>query len=110
MKVLSFLCELHNHSPQRKLDIPVSVVFTKADQCEAAFTDSLKFAQKHTSGLYQLCQQRLTRFQFFAAGVVGACGFTYSRSGKQTVPLRIEPRGIVEPFRWLVKEVAAHRR
>jgi hypothetical protein len=109
MKVLSFLCELHDRSPQRKLDIPVSVVFTKADQCEAAFLDAPKFAQKHTSGLYQLCQQRLTKFQFFAAGVVGACGFTYSRSGKQTVPLRIEPRGIVEPFRWLVKEVAQRR-
>jgi hypothetical protein len=40
---------------------------------------------------------------------VGACGFTYSRSGKQTVPLRIEPRGIVEPFRWLIQEVGQRR-
>jgi len=110
MKVLSFLCELHGRSPQQKLTIPVSMVFTKADQCETAFTDATQFAMKHTPGLWQLCQQRLSKFQFFAAGVVGACGFTYSRTGKQIVPLRIEPRGIAEPFRWLVGEVASAKR
>ena len=110
MKVLSFLCELHGHSPQRKLNLPVAMVFTKADQCESAFGDAMQFAQRHTPGLWQLCQQRLSKFQFFAAGVVGACGFSYSRTGKQLVPLRIEPRGIVEPFRWLVSEMGQSRR
>jgi hypothetical protein len=110
MKVLSFLCELHERKPQQKLDIPVSVVFTKADQCEAAFLDSTHFARRHTPGLWQLCQQRLSNFQFFAGGVVGACGYTYNRTGKQIVPLRIEPRGVVEPFRWLAKEVSKRKR
>ena len=109
MKVLSFLCELHGHKPQRQLAIPVSVVFTKADQCETAFFNAEQFAQQHTPGLWQFCQQRLAKFQFFAAGVVGACGFSYSRAGKQVVPLRIEPRGIVEPFRWLISEVGNRR-
>ncbi len=109
MKVLSFLCELHRLGPNKKLEIPISVVFTKADQCETAFTNSAQFAQQHTPGLWQLCQQRLAKFSFFAAGVVGACGFSYSRNGKQVVPLRIEPRGVVEPFQWLTKEVAQRR-
>jgi hypothetical protein len=110
MKVLSFLCELHGRSPQRKLDLPVAMVFTKADQCESAFEDATQFAQKQTPGLWQLCQQRLSKFRFFASGVVGACAFTYNRTGKQVVPLRIEPRGIVEPFRWLVSEMKPGRR
>ena len=37
MKVLSFLCELQGRRRRKKLALPISVVFTKADQCETAF-------------------------------------------------------------------------
>jgi hypothetical protein len=109
MKLLSFLGELHRHGMRRKLTTPVAVIFTKADQCEAASVDAEQFAKNSTPGLWRMCQQRLARCRFFAAGVVGASGYSYTRSGKQTVPLRIEPRGVIEPFRWLVEEVGKRR-
>jgi hypothetical protein len=105
MKLISYLCELapdhHAGWPTR----PVSVVFTKADQCEYCFDDPSAFAHRHTPGLVQHCRERLRRHQFFAVGVAGACGFRNEPHGRVHVPLRIEPRGIVEPFQWLLEQV-----
>lgn len=106
MKLLSYLCELQ---PDRKTGWParpVSLLFTKADQCEHCFVDPQQFARRHTPGLFQQCRERLQRHQFFATGVAGACGFRNESYGKVLVPLRIEPRGIVEPFQWLLQQVA----
>ena len=56
--------------------------------------------------LVRICQQRFHRHQFFAAGVAGACATRAVRAtDEQTVPLRIEPRGIIEPFEWLVENL-----
>lgn len=105
MKLLSFFCELHAKKGTDRIRPPLSLVFTKADQCELAFTNPREFAAKQSPGLWQTCQQRLSKFEFFASGVAGACGYSFSRSGKQVLPLRVEPRGVVEPFDWLVKQL-----
>jgi hypothetical protein len=47
----------------------------------------------------------LRRFRFFAAGVAGAVAMQNGLGGRMAVPLRIEPRGIVEPFSWLVEQL-----
>jgi len=109
MKLVSYLCELthdaktekQNGWPQR----PVALVFTKADQCEQCFESPAAFARRHTPGLVQQCRERLKRHQFFAVGVAGACGFRLESRGKVQVPLRVEPRGIVEPFQWLLEQL-----
>lgn len=107
MKLLSYLCELES-DPQRGWPArPLALVFTKADQCEQCFDNPSAFARRHTPGLWQQCQQRLRRHRFFAVGVAGACGFRHETHGRVQVPLRIEPRGIVEPFLWLVDQLQA---
>jgi hypothetical protein len=58
---------------------------------------------QYTPGLVQQCRERLKFHQYFAVGVAGACGFRNEPHGKVHVPLRIEPRGIVEPFKWLLE-------
>jgi energy-coupling factor transporter ATP-binding protein EcfA2 len=105
MKLLSFMATLQRQGTGRKLQLPVAVVFTKSDQCESAFDDPARFAERRTPGLRQVCERSLSRVQYFAASVVGACGYTYTRGGKQMIPLRIEPRGVVEPFQWLVSNL-----
>jgi hypothetical protein len=107
MKLISYLCEL---SPDKKTGWqtrPVSLVFTKADQCEHCFDDPAAFARRHTPGLFQQCRERLKRHRFFAVGVAGACGYRNETHGRVLVPLRIEPRGVVEPFGWLLEELGA---
>jgi hypothetical protein len=110
MKALSFLCESHGRKPQRKLAVAMAVLFTKADRCEGALADPRRFAQTHTPGFWQLCQERLSHVECFAAGVVGACSFSFTRAGKELTPLRIEPRGVIEPLRWLVGKLTPRRK
>ncbi len=105
MKLLSYLCELDPHPKRGWGRRPIALVFTKADQCEDCFDDPEAFAKQWAPGLHRLCLERLKRYRFFAAGVAGACAHRWAFGRRVTVPLRIEPRGIVEPFQWLLKEM-----
>jgi hypothetical protein len=105
MKLVSYLCELSTDKNTGWRNRPIALVFTKADQCEHCFDDPVAFARRHTPGLVQQCNERLKRHQFFAVGVAGAVGVYNEPGGRVHVPLRIEPRGIVDPFRWLLTEL-----
>lgn len=105
MKLISYLCELQNDPKSGWKHRPVSLIFTKADQCEHCFDDPQAFAKRHTPGLFQQCRERLKRHRFFATGVAGACGYRLEGRGRVHVPLRIEPRGVTEPFVWLLDEL-----
>jgi len=109
MKLLSYLAELDTDSQTGWCERPVAIVFTKADQCEACQEDPVTFAKSHATGLWQQCQERFHRHRFFATSVVGAVGYSQSMlDGHLDVPLRIEPRGVIQPFEWLLDEVVAH--
>ncbi len=105
MKLLSHLHEIHARRKPASA-IPVALVISKADQCESAFDDPAGYARTHAPGVWRICQKRFPRHGFFAASVAGACVVRPLVSGgEHVVPLRIEPRGIVEPFQWLVDNV-----
>lgn len=106
MKLLSHLSEMAVDPKRSWSTRPVALIFSKADQCESCFEDPTSYAQRLAPGLWRLCQQRFAKHRFFASGVAGACITRDVRGGgKQSVPLRIEPRGIVEPFEWLVENL-----
>lgn len=105
MKLLSYLVELDDHPKRGWANRPLALVFTKSDQCEECFADPAAFARNHASGLWQHCHERFRHYQFFASGVAGACIQRQTPSGRIAVPLRIEPRGVVEPFQWLVSRI-----
>ena len=105
MKLISYLCELHADRKQGWKNRATAIVFTKADECDQAFADPAAFARRHTPGLFQQCRERLSRVQFFAAAVAGACGYRLESYGRVHAPLRIEPRGVVEPFAWAIEQL-----
>jgi len=108
MKLLSYLNELGEDGKLGWSRRPVAMIFTKADQCEECFDDPAGFARTHAAGLWQHCRQRFGCHRFFATGVAGTCAWQESFSeGRVQVPLRVEPRGIVEPFEWLLEELAS---
>lgn len=107
MKIVSYLCELNGDGRKGWPARPLCFIFTKADQCETCFVDPGSFAQQHAPGLWQHCQERLKRFRFFATTVAGAVAYQHGLAGKTQVPLRVEPRGIIEPFAWLVEQMPA---
>lgn len=106
MKLISYLGELAEDGDGGWSNKPVALVFTKADQCDSCLADPAAYARTRATGLWQQCRERFGRYKFFAAGVAGACAFRDAPGeGRVQVPLRVEPRGIVEPFLWLVKEL-----
>ena len=105
MKMLSYLCEMDDDPKKGWPSRPISLIFTKADQCETCFDDPAEFARKHAPGIWQHCEQRFANTKFFASGVAGACAYQMELGGLTQVPLRVEPRGIIEPFRWIVHQI-----
>ena len=103
MKVLSYLSELGEDPKSSWQNRPLAVVLSKADLCETSFENPAQYAQEHAAGLWRHCQQRFKQHQFFACSVAGACVSQLTSAGDRVRrPLRIEPRGITEPFEWLV--------
>ncbi len=103
VKALSNLAELPRTKKGRTAwqKRPVAVVFTKADGCEICCDDPTSYADRHCSGLAQFCRDRFSKVAFFATSVARS---TTTRYGED-IPLRIEPRGIVEPFEWLTSRM-----
>ena len=108
MKLLSYLNELEEAGKPLWSQRPVAIVLSKGDQCESCFDDPAEFAKRRAAGLWQHCVERFPRHKFFAAGVAGACAPRWLRGGiRVTTPLRVEPRGILEPFEWVVGQLKA---
>jgi hypothetical protein len=106
MQLLSYLDSLKPRKRRRNIDIPVAIVFTKTDLCDEWIRDPAAFAKANVPELYGQCQMRLDRFRFYFSGVAGSTGRLVDRSGRETlIPLRVEPRGVIEPFAWMVKEL-----
>jgi hypothetical protein len=108
LKLLTYLSELDSNETTSWQNRPLALIFSKADQCEECFEDPQEYAERHAPALWQFCRERFRRFKFFASGVAGG---TAMRSvpgvGRVRAPLRIEPRGITEPFTWIVGQVMA---
>lgn len=105
MKLLSYLASLDDRPKQGWGARPVAFVLTKADECEECFVDPGDFAKSRAPGLWRQCQERFHNHRFFATGAAGGFAFRTGREGRVRVPLRIEPRGILEPFEWLINQV-----
>jgi Double-GTPase 1 len=106
MQLISYLDTLKPRKRNRKIDVPVAIVFTKTDLCDEPIRDPETFARANTPALHSQCGTRLERFSFYFSGVAGSTGRLIDRNGQEMlVPLRVEPRGIVEPFAWMINQL-----
>jgi hypothetical protein len=106
MQLISYLDSIQAARHGRKVAIPVALVFTKADLCEDAIDNPELFARANAPALARLCESRLKNYRFYCSAVAGSTARLVDPHGGETlVPLRIEPRGIIEPFAWLMNEV-----
>ncbi len=105
MQLLTYLMSLHA-TRRGRIEIPIALVFTKTDLSEQPIDDPAAFARSHVPGLWRLCESRLKRFRTFCSGVAGSCGRLMARDGDEVlVPLRVEPKGILEPFAWIASQL-----
>lgn len=106
MQLISYRDALVPRRKNRKIDVPVAVVFTKTDLCDEWVRGPEAFAKANAPALYNLCRSRVERCSFYFSGVAGSTGRLIDESGQEMlVPLRVQPRGIVEPFAWLINQL-----
>lgn len=104
-RIVSYLLEVNGDRRRGWPRRPIAFVFAKADRSEACFQDPAEYARLRTPALRELCGKRLAQSRFFAASAVGACAELRAGNDVLHIPLRIEPRGIVPPFAWLVERI-----
>ena len=86
---------------------PVAIVLTKADEHDHVYEDPRSFAQHQMPSLWDLIQSLESEVELFPVSAVAKTAVRRNSSGTPCmVPLRIEPRNIIEPFRWLLGQNA----
>jgi hypothetical protein len=106
MQLLSYLDALRLRKRNRKIDVPVAIVFTKTDLLDEWVRDPETFAKANALGLYNQCRARLEHCTFHFSGVAGSTSRLIDSNGQERlVPLRIDPRGIAEPFAWMINQL-----
>ena len=106
LKLMSYLDGVLASKRMERMNTPVAVVLSKADYCPECFDDPRTFAQSNLNRLWNICETRFNHFEFFAASVVGA--LAYGSDASENVvpyPLHIAPRGIIEPFEWVLSKL-----
>jgi hypothetical protein len=116
LKILSYLGEMLEQEaeaaqagqrrPKAMRIPPLAVVLAKADQCEACVDAPTEFVRNHMPGLWQHCVERYPQHEVFPVSIVGASTRRYLKGGGyEQIPLRVEPRGIMDPFRWTIRHI-----
>ncbi len=106
LKLMSYLDGVLASKREERLSTPVAAVLSKADYCPECFDNPRGFARTNLNRLWNMCESRFKSFEFFAASVVGALG--YGSDNSENVipyPLHIAPRGIIEPFEWVLDKL-----
>lgn len=88
-------------------DRPVAILFSKADRCDWAIDSPEEFARRHAPGLFKQSKEQLHRYRYFAASVASVATAVDAYRERVNIPLRVEPRGVVEPFAWLLDQIHA---
>ena len=106
LKLMTYLDDMFAVKRRQRVGNPIAVVLCKADYCPECFDDPAGFARTNLNRLWNMCDNRFNRVRFFASSVVGSMGF--ATNGDQTVtpvPLHSAPRGILEPFEWILDQM-----
>lgn len=105
-KLMSYIDQLSQLRVGAKVAVPVAVVLCKSDYCPQAFDDPTTFVRTNLNRVWNLCEARFENVAYFAASVIGSIGFgTDTEDNVLTVPLHSAPRGIMEPFEWLLAAI-----
>lgn len=107
LKMMSYVDSFYVGKRGKRIGMPVAIVLTKADYCPECFDDPRRFAEANLNRLWNMCESRFARVEFFASSVVGS--LAYATAGGDDVvtpvPLHTTLRGVLEPFEWIVGQL-----
>jgi hypothetical protein len=108
LKLMSYVDKQFATHRGGKSKNPIAVILCKADYCPECFDNPRVFAKTNLSRLWNLCESRFSNVEFFASSVVGSLGYAADRENNiETIPLHAAPRGIIEPFDWILQRMKA---
>lgn len=103
LKLMTYVDQMFGRKRGELIYNPVAVVLCKADYCPQSFDDPYVFAETNLNRVWNICQSRFANVQFFATSIVGSLGFGSDSDGNVVpIPLHTAPRGILEPFEWIL--------
>ena len=107
LKMLSYIESYSGQRRERRIRTPIAIVQTKADYVPECFDDPRQFARANLNRLWNMCERRCERVEFFASSVVGSLGFATRPEDAAVTPLPLHTalRGILEPFEWIVAQL-----
>ena len=106
LKLMSYLDGALATKRGQKISTPVAIVLSKADYCPECFDNPQAFAQTNLNRLWNICETRFQHYEFFATSVVGSLAYgTDEYENVIPFPLHIAPRGILEPFEWVLAKL-----
>jgi hypothetical protein len=107
---LKLVSDLLSTPPTKKMkswtNRPLAIVLTKADRCDWAFDSPDEFAHRYVPSLWRQCRDQLPHHRFFATSIATVAVAIDAYRERVRLPLRIEPRGVIEPFAWIVEQLA----
>jgi hypothetical protein len=108
MKMLSYIETMQEITRDERVEVPTAVILCKADYCADCFDDPRQFVKANLNRLWNLCESRFERVEFFASSVVGSLGYAVPEmEGDPVVPIPLHTalRGVLEPFEWIVEQL-----
>lgn len=106
LKLMSYLDGVLVNKREDVKNTPIAVVLSKADYCPECFDNPRAFAHTNLNRLWNMCENRFAHYEFFATSVVGGLGFgTDEYENVIPYPLHVAPRGILEPFEWVLSKL-----
>lgn len=108
LKSLSYIDQLSGTPRDQTVETPIAIVLCKADHCPECFNDPRKFAEANLSRVWNMCEARFARVEFFACSVVGSLGYAVPTTDEgfvTPIPLHTALHGVLEPFEWIIEQL-----
>ena len=107
LKMLSYIESCSGGRRGRRIRTPIAVVLTKADYVPECLDAPHEFARANLNRFWGMCERRCAKVEVFASSVVGAVGFATGPNDETVtpIPLHTAPRGILEPFEWIINQL-----
>ena len=108
LKMMSYIDTMFICKRGKRISMPVGIVLTKADYCPECFENPRRFAEANLNRVWNLCESRFSKVEFFASSVVGSLGYAAGDDDDivTPVPLHTALRGVLEPFEWMVGQLS----
>jgi hypothetical protein len=87
LKMMSYIDAMFVGKRGKRIAMPVAIVLTKADYCPDCFDNPRGFAEANLNRLWNMCESRFAKVEFFATSVVGSLAYATAGGDDVVTPV-----------------------